>query len=71
MLTKDVSILARLNGRALPRLPVMQSGMATFQSSPGLMAGRYFRHSAFLPLDVVFQSSPGLMAGRYWWLWRR
>ena len=37
-----------------------------FQSSPGLMAGRYLRESGE-PANgyVLFQSSPGLMAGRY------
>ena len=38
-----------------------------FQSSPGLMAGRY--HGSLATgwrLLTRFQSSPGLMAGRYW-----
>ena len=37
-----VSILARLNGRALHRERVVKNAKAQlFQSSPGLMAGRY------------------------------
>ena len=36
-----------------------------FQSSPGLMAGRYHGGNPFRPQNPLFQSSPGLMAGRY------
>ena len=36
-----------------------------FQSSPGLMAGRYFRQAVLAVVKGRFQSSPGLMAGRY------
>ena len=37
-----VSILARLNGRALPTTTLANTmAMDRFQSSPGLMAGRY------------------------------
>ena len=37
-----VSILARLNGRALPEAnPARPAEQVKFQSSPGLMAGRY------------------------------
>ena len=36
-----------------------------FQSSPGLMAGRYIIFSPKVWPSTTFQSSPGLMAGRY------
>ena len=36
-----------------------------FQSSPGLVTGRYLRTSAVRPPACRFQSSPGLVTGRY------
>ena len=60
-----VSILARLNGRALQAYPDGSKNLFWFQSSPGLMAGRYQTRSLPPPPLILFQSSPGLMAGRY------
>ena len=61
-----VSILARLNGRALHGVarPVDEA-IIQFQSSPGLMAGRYLNLLGEAAALQWFQSSPGLMAGRY------
>ena len=60
-----VSILARLNGRALPEAnPARPAEQVKFQSSPGLMAGRYPELVSWYSAGDV-QSSPGLMAGRY------
>ena len=61
-----VSILARLNGRALRvSRRAFRRRPQSFQSSPGLMAGCYFWSRSFSAAGGRFQSSPGLMAGRY------
>ena len=50
------------------RYIIMEDGLIyseKFQSSPGLMAGRYVTCVQTEPSMLLFQSSPGLMAGRY------
>jgi len=36
-----------------------------FQSSPGLVTGRYWELGQRIAKDDLFQSSPGLVTGRY------
>ncbi len=36
-----------------------------FQSTPGLLAGRYAPRQANWAQEFMFQSTPGLLAGRY------
>ena len=60
-----VSILARSGDRALPVAVYALQKLGLFQSSPGLVTGRYLLASV-LEYDVsMFQSSPGLVTGRY------
>jgi len=37
-----------------------------FQSSPGLVTGRYVQDKDKARTGQMFQSSPGLVTGRYW-----
>src|SRR5690606_38537346 len=62
----DVSILARLWGRALLFVIMTSNGCFRFQSSPGFGAGRYRKSSADCHAIDAFQSSPGFGAGRYY-----
>jgi len=65
MFTNEVSILARSGDRALPDYTATVKMHKMFQSSPGLVTGRYI---SFLPSCLsaqMFQSSPGLVTGRY------
>ena len=55
----NVSILARLNGRALPGLALRLARLQNeFQSSPGLMAGRYIVDEAHSALESGFNPRP-------------
>jgi len=60
-----VSILARSGDRALRRSTRYPSTTAAFQSSPGLVTGRYFERKRNTTDAMEFQSSPGLVTGRY------
>ncbi len=64
---RDVSILARPAGRALPeRRSASVYACPKFQSSPGPQAGRYtVTNPAVGDWVYQFQSSPGPQAGRY------
>jgi len=39
--------------------------MGKFQSSPGLVTGRYLLAGGDDAMGILFQSSPGLVTGRY------
>ena len=60
-----VSILARPFGRRDDQEIMLVTAVSGFQSSPGLLAGRYDQDWLGCPLRPLFQSSPGLLAGRY------
>ena len=53
-----VSILARLNGRALQRCTGTSIRPSPFQSSPGLMAGRYGRPAILYRYALGFNPRP-------------
>ena len=53
-----VSILARLNGRALHQRQCCCKDGLMFQSSPGLMAGRYWPGSCWIPRADCFNPRP-------------
>ena len=61
-----VSILARSGDRALPGFKPTGDVHFVFQSSPGLVTGRYFAPRRGVAPRIVFQSSPGLVTGRYY-----
>jgi len=60
-----VSILARSGDRALPTYPPLLPPNLKFQSSPGLVTGRYLYLLTHELIRLMFQSSPGLVTGRY------
>ena len=62
---REVSILARLWGRALLLTWIILLPLYVFQSSPGFGAGRYDQHLPQCHTFLQFQSSPGFGAGRY------
>ncbi len=43
----------------------MEAGAQLFQSTPGLLAGRYLIATTQRMSWLMFQSTPGLLAGRY------
>jgi len=63
--TGSVSILARSGDRALRNNRGRSVAIHMFQSSPGLVTGRY--DPGYMPVGrtEMFQSSPGLVTGRY------
>ena len=61
----DVSIHARHFCRAILGYPLVDKWFFTFQSTPGISAGRYVRAPPGEPGRQVFQSTPGISAGRY------
>ena len=62
--SRVVSILARPFGRALLLHASPMHVWSLFQSSPGLLAGRYNQVDVVGGAAASFQSSPGLLAGR-------
>jgi len=60
-----VSILARSGDRALLVSASDAVEQLMFQSSPGLVTGRYYRNVSSHAARYRFQSSPGLVTGRY------
>lgn len=60
-----VSILARLERRALPVPGQPQLNTMSFQSSPALKDGRYCWSAAPVSSSYRFQSSPAPKDGRY------
>ena len=60
-----VSILARSGDRALHIGNARMLKADWFQSSPGLVTGRYKPDGRGVSQCIMFQSSPGLVTGRY------
>jgi len=63
-ITVDVSILARLVGRAL-RMVKLYNHITEYVSILARLVGRALLHRlGFIPVSIKFQSSPGWLAGR-------